>query len=158
MRGVPAVLARPRSTRTPLFDLSLAGLFSAAAVLLVAVLCALAAGGPVAAAAGLLGGAPFVASVLASLAIGACAERPWRPGARPRDPATGLLVGYGAKCLVGVAVLVVLRIPADWPRGWAVGCAAGAAVAMLVGEILAVRRMRIPYFDPAPSEDARAPR
>ena len=62
---------------------------------------------------------------------------------------TDLLIAYPVKVLLAGALLLVVPWPQEGSRGWFLAGALLGVVLMLAAEVIAVRRLRIPYFAPA---------
>lgn len=139
----PRWLEFPRESAQPLRDLWTAAWGNSVVAGLLAVAAGLlAAGGPGAAAAG--SGAVLV---LLSLAISWGAVR-LLPSGGSRALPQALLVAYVVKVLLGAVALILLPLPAAWPRGWFLVGALLCLVTALVTECWVVSRLRIPYFVP----------
>ena len=134
---------RPRQTRTPLADAALAALGDVAAGTVVLAAAGLIFGGAQASVSATAGGGIVLLAVAASWAL---VRLVGEEGSRA---AAALLIAYPVKALLAGALLLAVPWPQDWSRGWFLAGAGLGVALMLAAEILAVRRLRIPYFAPA---------
>lgn len=135
----------PRQSRTPLADAALATLGDVAAGSLVVAGAGLLLGGGNAAVSALAGGGIVLLAVAVSWALVRLV------GEQGGRVAAALLVAYPVKVLAAGALLLVLPWPQEGSRGWFLAGAVLGVVLMLAAEVIAVRRLRIPYFAPAPA-------
>ncbi|MEV8165058.1 hypothetical protein [Rothia kristinae] len=133
----------PRQSRTPLADAALAALGDVAAGSLVLAAAGLLLGGSEAAVSALAGGGIVLLAVAASWALVRLV------GEQRSRAAAALLIAYPVKVLLAGALLLVVPWPQEGSRGWFLAGAVLGVVLMLAAEVIAVRRLRIPYFAPA---------